>query len=251
MIHRLPHTLLCALTLVVCCPVRVVAQSSSDGSALNSLDKSPLLGNSFNDKEFGKLPTHITSDTLTLNNKTRIFIYRGNVVVTQGEMRLTSKEIEGSYSEQNEIQKIIAKGDVRITKQDIISTSQRATYDAINSVIVLTENPQLQQGESVLIADRIKVFLNDNRSMAEGNVRVTVVKNQTPVAQAAPASTSPIPTPAPTSAAPVEAASTPVAVKSAAPTSKPATKATSASTKSKTSTKTKAAPKKTRQPGKS
>jgi lipopolysaccharide export system protein LptA len=242
MTHRRTPTLLCALLIAVCYPLRVSAQSNSEGSALNSLDKSPLLGGSFNDKEFGKLPTNITSDTLTLNNKNRIFIYRGNVVVTQGDMTLTSKEIEGTYSEQNEIQKIIAKGDVKITKQDIVSTSQRATYDAINSIVVLTENPQLQQGESVLIADRIKVFLNDNRSVAEGNVRVTVVKNQTPAALATPA-TSPTPTPAPTKAAQVQVTPTPTPKKSPTPAAKPAKKSAKPPTKTK--------PSKTRQPGKS
>jgi lipopolysaccharide export system protein LptA len=242
MTYRRTQTLLYALLIALCCSLRVSAQSNSEGSALNSLDKSPLLGGSFNDKEFGKLPTNITSDTLTLNNKSRIFIYRGNVVVTQGDMTLTSKEIEGTYSEQNEIQKIIAKGDVKITKQDIVSTSQRATYDAINSIVVLTENPQLQQGESVLIADRIKVFLNDNRSIAEGNVRVTVVKNQTPSALATPV-TSPTPTAAPTKVAEVRVTPTPTPKKSPTPAAKTVKKSAKAPTKTK--------PSKARQPGKS
>lgn len=158
----------------------VRAQTNSSGSSLGSLNSNALLGDSFNSKDFGKLPTHITSDTLTLNAKTRIFVYKGNVVVTQGDMTLTSKEVEGNYNEQNQIQKIIAKGDVVITKQDIKATSQRATYDAIASVITLTDNPQLQQGESVLIADRVKILVNENRSLAEGNVRVTFVKKEVP-----------------------------------------------------------------------
>jgi lipopolysaccharide export system protein LptA len=160
------------------------AQSDSKSSSLKSLDSNALLGNSFNNKDFGKLPTNITSDTLTLLAKERIFVYKGNVVVTQGDMTLTSKEVEGNYTEQNQIQKIVAKGDVVITKQDIRATSQRATYDAPTSIITLTDNPQLQQGESVLIADRIKVLLNENRSLAEGNVRVTFVKTEPTVAPA-------------------------------------------------------------------
>jgi lipopolysaccharide transport protein LptA len=117
-------------------------------------------------------------------------VYKGNVVVTQGDMTLTSKVVEGNYNEQNQIQKIVAKGDVVITKQEIKATSQIATYDAVSSIVTLTDNPQLQQGESVLIADRIKVYLNEDRSQAEGNVRVTFVK------------TTPTPTPAPPTPAP-------------------------------------------------
>lgn len=175
-----------ALTLIALGPqYPLMAQSNSDGSSLGSLNNSALFGNAAKDDDFGKLPTNITSDTLTLNAKTRIFTYKGNVVVTQGDMTLTSKIVEGNYNDQNQIQKIVARGDVVITKQDIKATSQLATYDAVSSIVTLTDNPQLQQGESVLIADRIKVYLNEDRSQAEGNVRVTFVK------------TTPTPTPVP------------------------------------------------------
>jgi len=166
------------------------AQSSSEPSSLGALKTDSLFGTSGKDKDFGKLPTNITSDTLILNAKTRVFVYKGNVIVTQGDMTLTSKVVEGTYSEQNEIQKIVSRGDVVITKQDIKATSQLATYDAVSSIVTLTDNPQLQQGESVLIADRIKVYLNEDRSQAEGNVRVTFVK------------TTPTPTPVPATPTP-------------------------------------------------
>jgi lipopolysaccharide export system protein LptA len=130
------------------------------------------------DDSFGKLPTNVTADTLTFNAKSRIFTYQGNVQVTQGDMRLTAKTLEGTYSEQNQLQKLVAKGDVQITKQDIQATGQVASYDAISAVVTLTDNPQLQQEESVLRADRIKIFLNENRSQAEGDVRVTFVNNK-------------------------------------------------------------------------
>lgn len=187
-------TTIYALTLILSTallrPPSCLAQNDSKPSSLNSLNSNALLGDSFNDKDFGKLPTNITSDTLTLHAKNRIFVYKGNVVVTQGDMKLTSNEIEGNYNEQNQIQKIVAKGDVVITKQDIEATSQRAIYDAVSSIVTLTDNPQLKQGESVLIADRIKVLLNENRSQAEGNVRVTFVKTEgTPIVGAGPSET--------------------------------------------------------------
>ena len=128
--------------------------------------------------DFSKLPTKITSDALSLNAKQRIFIYKGNVTVEQGDMRLISKTLEGSYGEDNRIQKLIAKGDVKITKQDIEATGQQALYDALAETMTLSDNPELKQGESILTADKIKVFLRENRSQAEGAVRVTLVKNK-------------------------------------------------------------------------
>lgn len=193
---KLHITFLALIVLVPNSPL--VAQSTSEGSSLGSLNKSALFGNTAKDEDFGKLPTNITSDTLTLNAKTRVFTYKGNVVVTQGDMTLTSKSVEGNYNDQNQIQKIIARGDVVITKQEIKATSQLATYDAVSSIVTLTDNPQLQQGESVLIADRIKVYLNEDRSQAEGNVRVTFVKT-TPTPTPIPATPTPEPKQSPKS----------------------------------------------------
>jgi lipopolysaccharide export system protein LptA len=214
--HHIPlYILVLTLGAAVFASSPCVAQNGPKPSSINSLNSNALLGDSFNDKDFGKLPTHITSDSLTLHAKNRVFVYKGNVVVTQGDMKLTSNEVEGNYSEQNQIQKIVAKGDVVITKQDIQATSQRAIYDAVTSIVTLTDNPQLQQGESVLIADRIKVLLNENRSLAEGNVRVTFVKQEgTPLAAAG-------------AAAKPDKASTPTAEgNTPAPTPSPAPKST-------------------------
>jgi lipopolysaccharide export system protein LptA len=181
------------------------------------------------DDSFGKLPTNITSDSLAFNAKDRIFAYTGNVQVTQGDMRLTSKTLEGTYSEKNELLKLVAKGDVFIAKQDIQATGQIASYDAVAAIVTLTENPQLQQKESILRADKIKIFLNENRSQAEGDVRVTFVNSKdgnpglpslNPVApqpSAAPAAAVATPTPAP------KATSTAAPSKKAAPAKKKAT----------------------------
>ena len=159
---------LSALSLVL--SSTVLAEKKPEKGSTSMLDEAAF------DSSFSKLPTNITSDTLTLNAKTRIFVYQGNVTVLQGDMKLTSKTLEGSYSDKNQIQKLVAKGDVEITKQDIHATSQLAFYDAAEATVTLTDNPQLQQGESMLTADRIKVFLNENRSQAEGAVRVTLVQ---------------------------------------------------------------------------
>ncbi len=207
------YTIPTALAALLWCGVSCVAQNSdSSASSLSSLNSKGLLGDSAETKDFGKLPTNITSDTLTLNAKTRIFTYKGNVTVTQGDMTLVSKVVEGSYSEKNEIQKIVARGDVIITKAEIKATSQLATYDAVAGIITLTENPQLQQGESVLIADRIKVYVRENRSQAEGNVRVTFVKKDMP--NAAPAAS---PTPKSETEANVAATPTPAVTPTPAP----------------------------------
>ena len=223
--------LTCAITMTS----SVYADNKPAGSASSLMDAKAF------DDSFGKLPTNITSDSLAFNAKDRVFAYSGNVQVTQGDMRLTSKTLEGTYSEKNELLKLVAKGDVFISKQDIQATGQIASYDAVAAIVTLTDNPQLQQKESVLRADKIKIFLNENRSQAEGDVRVTFVNSKdsnpglpslNPVApQPSPAPAAPVaaavatPTPAPkatTTAAPTKKAVPPK--KKATPTPTPKTK---------------------------
>ncbi len=130
------------------------------------------------DKEFGKLPTFVKSDTLTLKGTERVFAYQGNVEVQQGDMILTAAEVEGSYDENNRIKNLTAKENVVIIKgEGIRASGERAIFDNEAQIVTLTENPELQQDGSVLTADVIKVFLAENRSAAEGNVRVKLVKS--------------------------------------------------------------------------
>lgn len=178
-----------------------LASGQESESAAEALDSTSFLGDTASiQNDFGKLPTTITAESLTLKTKERKFSYKGNVHVSQGEMHLTCKEIDGTYSDKNEITSIQALGDVRIIKQDMEATSQRASYNAVASSVQLTNNPQLKQGESILTADTITIFLAENRSSAEGNVRVTFVKQEeqkTPQTASALATPSPIPSVSP------------------------------------------------------
>ena len=121
-------------------------------------------------------PTYIRSDTLTLFNQERRFQYSGNVEVTHGDMVMTSQLLEGFYDEKNKVQRLIATKGVTITKApDIKATCERAVYEAAAQLVTLTENPELQQDESVLTSDVVRLYLNENRSAAEGQVRVKMV----------------------------------------------------------------------------
>ena len=155
------------------CLVLIIAWSTAAfASDQKVATKSPL------NIDVNSEPTYIKSDTLTLRSGERVFVYSGNVEVKQGDMTLTSKELEGSYDENNKIQKLIAKTDVLILKGETIrATGQHAVYTAGKETLVLTENPELTQEGSVLTADSITIFLNEDRSVAEGEVRVKVVNS--------------------------------------------------------------------------
>lgn len=184
-----------AFALIAMLSTTVSAEDASQSKALG-------LGPDFEKGNFRKLPTNITSNSLSVESEKHIFTYAGNVVVKQGDMTLTTDLLEGHYDENNQIQQLIATKNVVIVKGDKIrATAQKGVYTAKDALVTLTENPALEQNGSTLAADIIKIFLDEDRSEAEGQVRVTLApkKDGTPapegsiVPTVAPATPTPIP----------------------------------------------------------
>lgn len=126
-----------------------------------------------------KEPTYIEAESLTLNQKDKKFVYQGKVKVTQGEMTITTDNLEGIYNDNNEIQTLNALKNVVIIKGEALrATGDKAVYDAKTEIVTLTGNPEVTEGESQLLADVIKLFIAEDRSEAEGNVRMKLVKKE-------------------------------------------------------------------------
>ncbi|MGI6680056.1 MAG: lipopolysaccharide transport periplasmic protein LptA [Bdellovibrionota bacterium] len=130
----------------------------------------------FEKLDFKKDATYITSDNLTLNAKERIFIYTGNVDVKHKNMVLTSDKVTGYYSKDNKIEKLVAVGKVDISQGNMRARSEEAIYDAVKKIIVLTKNPELEKDKSLLSADEITIFIDEERSTAKGQVRVKLLQ---------------------------------------------------------------------------
>ena len=124
----------------------------------------------------GDAPTYIKSASVILKTNERVFTYTGGVEVKHGDLTMTADILEGRYDESNQIETLTAKSNVVILNQTMRGTCQKAIYDKRTETVTLTENPELQQQGSVLTADAIKMFIKEDRSTAEGNVRVKLVK---------------------------------------------------------------------------
>ncbi len=123
------------------------------------------------------VPTVIVSDSMVLKNKEQKFTYTGNVVLEKGDLKMLSKRLEGKYNDDQGIDELTAYEDVVITKGvNIRARSNKAVYEKSTETMVLTENPEVIQDQSILTADLVRIFLNENRSTAEGNVRVKLIE---------------------------------------------------------------------------
>lgn len=122
------------------------------------------------------VPTVITSKTMALNSARKDFSYEGDVLLVKGDMKMVAERLEGKYNDEQGIDELTAKNKVVITKGiNIKARSNKAVYDKKSETMILTENPEVTQDQSVLTADIVRIFLKENRSSAEGNVRVKLI----------------------------------------------------------------------------
>ena len=91
-------------------------------------------------------PTVITSVKLTFDYQQKYAVFEEDVVVVDGDMRMTADKLAIWFDENNEITLIKAEGNVHITQEDKAAIAGVAVYEVATGKIVLTENPRLQQG---------------------------------------------------------------------------------------------------------
>jgi len=122
------------------------------------------------------IPTVITSKTMALNSARKDFSYDGDVLLVKGDLKMIAERLEGKYNDEQGIDELTAKNKVVITKgTNIKARSNKAVYDKKTETMILTDNPEVTQDQSVLTADIVRIFLKENRSSAEGNVRVKLI----------------------------------------------------------------------------
>jgi lipopolysaccharide export system protein LptA len=136
----------------------------------------PLFSSGAEKKDKFKLssdkPINITSDRLELNNKDKTITFIGNVIAKQEDMTIYSDKIVATYSDnRRDIKKVVATGDVKITKGDRVATCRRAVFDNIKKTVVLTEEPKIWQGKDFISGDKITFLIDEDRVLVEGSVR--------------------------------------------------------------------------------
>jgi len=121
-------------------------------------------------------PVEVTSDSLRVNQDSGEAVFTGNVLVGQGEMRLSAQSVTVVYAEggQNRIRSLNATGGVTLVSGPDAAEAAEAVYDVDAGSIVLTGDAIVTRGESVLAGDRIEVDLTDGTAKVSGRVRTVL-----------------------------------------------------------------------------
>ncbi len=118
-------------------------------------------------------PVEVASDNLTVNQTDGSALFEGNVVIGQGDMRLSADQVTVQYAEggQNRIQSLTATGNVTLVSGEDAAEAQKAVYDVEGGNVVLTGDVLLSQGKNVLSGDTVTVDLATGAAQVNGRVR--------------------------------------------------------------------------------
>lgn len=155
--RRFALPLICGLMLA---PVSVLAQSVAFGGI--SADISA--------------PVEVQADSLSVNQSSGQAEFSGNVVITQGEMRLSAGRVTVNYAAggQQRIDTLEATGGVTLVNGPEAAEAQQALYRVADGTITLTGDVLMTQGDNILAGERMEVDLRSGTANVSGRVRTVI-----------------------------------------------------------------------------
>jgi outer membrane protein assembly factor BamD len=146
----------------------------ADGAAAKAGDKGKGFG-FFTEKK----PVDIVADTMEGLEKGKVIVFKGNVVAKQEDLQIFSETMTAYLNEEsNEIEKVEAKGNVKIVKAERTATCEEALFENAKGEITLKGNVVVYSGPDRLAGDTVIYYLNEDRVSVEGEkdkrARITV-----------------------------------------------------------------------------
>lgn len=118
------------------------------------------------------LPVEIQADQLAVNQADGSATFSGNVLVGQGEMRLSAGQVRVEYgAEGGAIERLHASGGVTLANKAEAAESVEAVYTIASGQVVMTGDVLLTQGQSALSGQKLVIDLKAGTGVMEGRVQ--------------------------------------------------------------------------------
>lgn len=138
----------------------VVAQAQGTKVAFGGIQADPTL------------PVEVTADALDVNQSDGSAEFTGDVLIAQGEMRLSAGRVMVFYNqEEGGIQRLEAFDDVVIVSGPDAAEAETAIYTIDTGVIVMTGNVLLTQGQNALTSQHMTINLVTGTAQMTGRVK--------------------------------------------------------------------------------
>ncbi len=118
-------------------------------------------------------PVDFDADRIEVKDKANRATLSGNVIVRQGNLKLTAARMTVAYTGaitngSPSVSRLDASGGVRVDSPTETATSDFATYDLDRKVITMLGGVTLNQGSNVLRGGRLVIDLTSGRSVVDG-----------------------------------------------------------------------------------
>lgn len=120
------------------------------------------------------LPVEVTAENLEVNQTDGTATFVGNVLVKQGEMRLSAGTIRVIYDASGkEIDRLVASGQVLIVNATDAAEAAEAVYTIASGEVVMQGNVLMTQGQTAIKGEKLVINLKTGTGRMEGGVTTT------------------------------------------------------------------------------
>lgn len=138
-----------------------IAQSANIALGTNSFDRTQQV--------------EVSADELSVDQANGQAVFAGNVLVVQGDVRMSAGRVAVVYAQNgdapNGISSLRATGGVTfVTASDAVEAKE-ATYSVNTGTVQLSGDVILTQGQNAISGERLMVDLNSGQGKMEGRVR--------------------------------------------------------------------------------
>ena len=128
-------------------------------------------------------PVHINSQQLEADYQAQVITFIGDVVARQKEFTLYADRLLLFIGgEKEEIEKIVARGNVRMVQENREATCHEATYYHREGTVILRGEPVMREGDNWVSGKRIIYYIDEQKSVVEGEgkdrVTVTIIPQE-------------------------------------------------------------------------
>ncbi|SMX24904.1 LptA/OstA family protein [Boseongicola aestuarii] len=127
----------------------------------------------------GGQPVEVSADALSVDQASGAATFEGNVLVVQGDVRLSAGQVVVLYASDDAgspsgIARLLASGGVTfVTPTDAVE-AVTAEYSIADSTVTLTGDVLLTQGATAISGERLVIDLNSGSGRMEGRVRTII-----------------------------------------------------------------------------
>jgi lipopolysaccharide export system protein LptA len=118
-------------------------------------------------------PVEVTSERLEVDQNDGIATFIGDVIVVQGELRMTAPRVRVEYTtgDEGRIEYMHATGGVTMLNGSETAEGEEAVYTVDAGTVVLSGDVIVTQGPNVVAGEKLSVNLDTGAGTMEGRVR--------------------------------------------------------------------------------